>query len=53
VFALGQHALRNRAMFRGRPKGFDDVDRGLPCASDDGPTVRTKYLEMKLDQGDR
>ncbi|MFN3226033.1 MAG: DnaJ domain-containing protein [Hyphomicrobiales bacterium] len=52
VFALANHAMRNRAMFRGRPKGFDDVD-GVYGAqrSSGGPTVSTKYLEMKLDQG--
>ncbi len=51
VFALANHALRNRAMFRGRPKGFDDVDGVYGAStSQSGPTVRTKYLEMKLDQ---
>ena len=49
VMVLAGHALRNRAMFRGRPKGFDDVDRGT-ASSNDGPKVRTRYLEMKLDQ---
>ncbi|MEO0383955.1 MAG: DnaJ domain-containing protein [Pseudomonadota bacterium] len=51
VFALANQAMRNRAMFRGRPKGFDDVDGVYGAnASGSGPTVRTKYLEMALDQ---
>jgi len=49
VMVLAGHALRNRAMFRGRPKGFDDVENSS-ASSEDGPKVRTRYLEMKLDQ---
>ncbi|MFK7791826.1 MAG: DnaJ domain-containing protein [Devosiaceae bacterium] len=50
VFALANHAMRNRAMFRPRPKGFDDVD-AAGAASSEKPKVRTRYLEMMLDQG--
>lgn len=51
VFALASHALRNRAMFRGRPAGFDDVDGFASRSGSDGPAIRTKYLQMKLDEG--
>ncbi len=51
VFALANHALRNRAMFRGRPPGFDDVDGFAGQRTADGPEIRTKYLQMKLDEG--
>jgi hypothetical protein len=48
VMALAGQAMRNRHMFRGRPKGFDDVRAG---SSPDGPAIRTRYLQMQLDEG--
>ncbi len=52
VLALANQAMRARAMFRGRPKGFDDVDDlGAARRGGAGPTVRTAYLEMQLDPG--
>jgi hypothetical protein len=50
VFALANHAMRSRSMFRGSPKGFDDVD-GTFGTSSANPKVRTRYLEMALDAG--
>ena len=48
VFALANHALRTRAMFGGKPKGFEDVSKER---GGEGPAIRTKYLEMQLDEG--
>lgn len=48
VISLAGQAMRSRHMFRGGPKGFDDVNAS---SSQDGPAIRTRYLQMKLDQG--
>lgn len=49
VIALASQAMRNRHMFRGRPAGFDDVNAS--SSSQGGPTIRTRYLQMQLDEG--
>ena len=48
VFALANYALRNNSMFRGRPDGFDDIDR---AGRSGGPQITTRYLHMTLDPG--
>lgn len=47
VISLAGQAMRNRHMFRGSPKGFDDVNAST---SQDGPAIRTRYLQMQLDE---
>lgn len=48
VMGLAGQAMRNRHMFRGRPRGFDDVNAS---GSQEGPAIRTRYLQMQLDEG--
>lgn len=48
VMGLAGQAMRNRHMFRGRPRGFDDVNSG---STQEGPAIRTRYLQMQLDEG--
>ncbi|MGD1888511.1 MAG: DnaJ domain-containing protein [Cohaesibacteraceae bacterium] len=50
VLALVNHAWRQRNAFR-RPPGFDDVSgTGSAGSSGSGPAIRTRYLEMHLDE---
>lgn len=48
VISLASQAMRGRNMFRGRPAGFDDVNAR---SSQGGPAIRTRYLQMQLDEG--
>lgn len=48
VLALVGHAWRRRGAFR-PPPGFDDVS-GMGAGGTGGPAIRTRYLEMRLDE---
>ena len=48
VLALVGHAWRRRGAFR-PPPGFDDVS-GMGSGGAGGPAIRTRYLDMRLDE---
>lgn len=52
VLALAGRAMSNNYGFN-KPTGFDDVDgpASRPGAHQEGPAIRTRYLEMHLDEG--